>query len=65
MAVNKVIINNQTVVDLTGDTVAVTKLANGVTAHAANGVTITGTAAVAYDASTMTLEIPSFFGEVV
>lgn len=65
MAINKVIINNVTKIDLTGDTVTAAKLASGVTAHAASGAVITGTAAVSYDATTKTLEIPSFFGEVV
>lgn len=65
MAVNKVIVNDQTIIDLTSDTVTEEKLASGAIAHAASGAVITGTAAVTYDASTMTLEIPSFFGEVV
>lgn len=65
MAVNKVIINNETKLDLTGDTVTAAKLAAGATAHAASGTAITGTAAVSYNAATKTLEIPSFFGEVV
>lgn len=42
MAVNKVVINNETVIDLTADTVTTTKLALGETAHAADGSLITG-----------------------
>lgn len=65
MPVNKVIINNQTVIDLTGDTVTATRLAAGTTAHKSDGTVITGSASIVYDAETQTLEIPSFFGEVV
>ena len=40
---NKVIIGNEVVIDLTGDTVTAEKMFLGVTAHAANGQQITGT----------------------
>lgn len=43
MAVNKVIINDNTVLDLTGDTVTPSDLVEGVTAHDATGMQITGT----------------------
>ena len=43
MAVNHVIINGETVVDLRNDTVSVDKLLKGVTAHDKTGVKITGT----------------------
>ena len=43
MAVNKVVINDNTVLDLTGDTVTPTDLREGVTAHDATGMQITGT----------------------
>ena len=43
MAVNKVVINDKTVLDLTGDTVTPSDLVEGVTAHDATGVQITGT----------------------
>lgn len=43
MAVNKVVINDNTVLDLTGDTVTATDLREGVTAHDATGMQITGT----------------------
>lgn len=46
MAVNKVVINNQTVIDLTGDTVTAEKLALGVTAHGSDGNIITGSASI-------------------
>jgi hypothetical protein len=42
MAVNKVIINDTTILDLTGDTVTPSDLREGVTAHDATGVQITG-----------------------
>jgi len=43
MAVNKVVINDKTVLDLTGDTVTPSDLVEGVTAHDATGMQITGT----------------------
>lgn len=43
MAVNKVVINDNTVLDLTGDTVTPSDLREGVTAHDATGMKITGT----------------------
>lgn len=43
MAVNKVVINDNTVLDLTGDTVKPSDLVEGVTAHDATGMQITGT----------------------
>lgn len=43
MAVNKVVINDNTVLDLTGDTVTPSDLVEGVTAHDATGMQITGT----------------------
>lgn len=43
MAVNKVIYNNDTLIDLTEDTVTADTLLAGETAHMANGVRITGT----------------------
>lgn len=45
MAVNKVIYGNNTLIDLTGDTVTADKLAQGVTAHDKSGSAITGTMA--------------------
>ena len=42
MAVNKVVINDTTVLDLTGDTVTPSDLREGVTAHDATGMQITG-----------------------
>ena len=43
MAVNHVIINGETVVDLRNDTVSADKLLKGVTAHDKTGAAITGT----------------------
>lgn len=43
MAVNKVVYGGKTVIDLTNDTVSPSDLMSGVTAHGANGQTITGT----------------------
>lgn len=42
MAVNHVIINGETVVDLRNDTVSADKLLKGVTAHDKSGAKITG-----------------------
>lgn len=42
MAVNHVIINGETVVDLRNDTVSADKLLKGVTAHDKTGAAITG-----------------------
>lgn len=42
MAVNKVVINDKTVLDLSGDTVTPSDLREGVTAHDATGMQITG-----------------------
>lgn len=43
MAVNKVVINDKTAIDLTGDTVQAADLPKGVIAHSAAGVKVTGT----------------------
>lgn len=43
MAVNKVVINSETVLDLSADTVQASDLPEGVTAHNASGTQITGT----------------------
>lgn len=47
MAVNHVIINGETVVDLRNDTVSADKLLKGVTAHDKTGAAITGTVSFA------------------
>ena len=47
MAVNHVIINGETVVDLRNDTVSVDKLLKGATAHDKTGAAITGTVSFA------------------
>lgn len=43
MAVNKVVINDEVVLDLTGDTVQAADLPKGVIAHSATGAKVTGT----------------------
>lgn len=43
MAVNKVVINGEVVLDLTGDTVQAADLPKGVIAHSATGAKVTGT----------------------
>ena len=50
MAVNKVIYGNQTLIDLTSDTITAADLASGKTAHDKSGAIITGTNT--YDADT-------------
>lgn len=45
MAVNKVIYNEETLIDLTEDTVSESSLLSGVSAHSANGEAIVGTLA--------------------
>ena len=49
MAVNKVTVNGETIVDLTGDTVTPASLAQGVTAHDAAGNPISGTMLTFWD----------------
>lgn len=44
--VNKVIVNNTTIIDLTSDTVTAAKMYKGTVAHDKSGQTITGTAEV-------------------
>lgn len=46
MAVNKVIYNNETLIDLTSDTVSEETLLAGTTAHNKQGEPITGTAVI-------------------
>ena len=50
MAVNKVVYNRQTLVDLTSDTVKAENLLKGCTAHQADGTIITGTLFEGYPA---------------
>ena len=47
MAISKVVYGNETLIDLTSDTVAQDKLLDGYTAHKADGTAITGTAEIA------------------
>ena len=69
MAANKVIVNNQTILDLTADTVTAATLKKGVTAHDASGTQITGTMEEASTSETWVLndeliETPTFIGAV-
>ncbi len=65
MAINKVIYNNVTIIDLTNDTVTPEKLYSGTTAHSANGAVITGTASISYDEVNEILTIPTGMLEVI
>ena len=56
MAANKVIVNNQTIIDLTADTVTAATLKKGVTAHDASGAQITGTMEEASTSETWVLK---------
>lgn len=51
MAINKVVFGNQTLIDLTADTITPADLASGVTAHDASGASITGTSTLDSDTS--------------
>lgn len=51
MAINKVIYGNDTLIDLTADTITPSDLASGVTAHDASGAIITGTSTKDSDTS--------------
>lgn len=51
MAVNKVIYNGTTLIDLTGDTVSADQLKKGITAHDKSGAAITGTCTHDVDSS--------------
>lgn len=46
MAINKVIVNNETLIDLTDDTVTENDVANGKTFHLASGIKATGNATI-------------------
>lgn len=54
MAVNKVVYNGNTLIDLTGDTVTANTLLNGVTAHDKSGAQITGTFSFTTETKTVT-----------
>ena len=69
MAVNKVVMNTsngeQTLIDLTNDTVTPDKLAKGVTAHNAAGDVIEGTLSIATETWVLTYEDGSTETKVV
>lgn len=54
MAINKVVYNGNTLIDLTGDTVTPAQLLNGVTAHDKTGSPITGTFSFSTETKTVT-----------
>jgi hypothetical protein len=54
MAINKVVFGNQTLIDLTADTITAADLQSGVTAHDASGAAITGTSTKDSDTSDAT-----------
>lgn len=57
MAINKVIYNGNTLIDISGDTVSADKLATGITAHDKSGELITGTSTKDSDTSDATAAI--------
>ena len=61
MAINKIIFGNQTLIDLTMDTVAADKLLTGITAHDKTGEVITGSCSFDVDSSDATASV----GEVL
>lgn len=61
MAINKVIYGNDTLIDLTADTITPSDLASGVTAHDASGAIITGTSTKDSDTS----EDTALVGEIL
>lgn len=65
MANNKIQLSNGVVLlDLTGDTVAAPYMATGYTAHDKSGQTVTGTAALVYNAADESLTMPGWVVEV-
>ncbi len=57
MAVNKVVFGNETLIDLTADTVSADKLASGYTAHDKSGAAIEGTNTYDSDTSDATIAV--------
>lgn len=57
MAINKVVFGNQTLIDLTADTITAADLQSGVTAHDASGASITGTSTLDSDTSEDTAQV--------
>lgn len=55
--VNQVIVNGETILDLTADTITADKLASGITAHDASGAQIIGTLTTASDNNVEAYEI--------
>lgn len=63
MAANKVIVNNQTIIDLTADTVTAATLKKGVTAHDASGTQITGTLEESSTSETWVLDSAAYYAD--
>lgn len=62
--VNKVKYNGNTLIDLTGDTVAAEFVAEGKTFHLPSGQRVTGTAKATYNPTTKELTVPSWAVEL-
>lgn len=58
--INKVILGNEILIDISNDTVMANKLAYGFTAHDMSGASITGTAEIVYDPATEALSMPDW-----
>ncbi len=65
MANSKIVYFNETLIDLTNDTITAANLMYGVTAHGADGSVITGTAEISYDAMEEGIILPSGLTEVI
>ncbi len=57
MAYNKIVYGNETLIDLTADTVSPDKLAQGITAHDKSGSVIEGTSTKDSDTSDATVAV--------
>lgn len=55
MPISKVVYGNNTLIDLTGDTVTASTLGSGITAHTKSGSQITGTAPILYNSNSTLL----------
>ena len=65
MAISKVVYAGETLVDLTSDTVTAENLAQGVTAHRADGTSVTVTAASYVTGEVLTVAFGTIDGEVL
>lgn len=60
MAISKVVYGNQTLIDISTDTVDASHLASGFTAHGSDGTSVTGTANYIYNSQTEEMTVPSW-----